>query len=122
MDGREGTRYGRRKLGDKVFEAQQARATSVQSASGVVYGPKKGGPKKAAPATPAVTLEEANLDELAALLEADPALLDRAIELELAEGKPRKGALALFRELEEAKPEPRAAVLELLAQGGEGEE
>lgn len=46
-----------------------------------------------------------NLKELNQVLSERPELLDAAVEFEFKDGEPRKGALRLFVELEEARPE-----------------
>jgi hypothetical protein len=120
------TRYGPRKLGEKQFAEQQARR-SITSASGVVYGSRKGGPAPATtepnPANPFLAAADPNGDgrvtlaELTGRLNEDGSLLDLAIEAEFKDGEPRKGALRLFRGLEEQREGgPRAEVMHLIAQ------
>lgn len=109
------TKYGRRKLDSKAYAEQSAAAAKVASGSegGTVYGSRKAGanPEPTSPDNSFRARADADgngivtLAELEAKLREKPELLDEAISAEFADGKPRKGALVLFRELEQAKGE-----------------
>lgn len=121
--------YGPRKIGDEAFAAQQA-AKKLSAREGVVYGKRKAdnppaptadatqgepGTDEDPPAPPLPKFAELTLDELELLMLEQPALLDEAIKAECADGTPRKGAIALFLEVEDARAEgPRTEVVTLL--------
>lgn len=136
--------YGPRKIGQAEYAKQQELA-ELSSREATVYGSRKRAGAKPEPTEAAVTDEapvtaaETGADEpgqepqepepevldfkamtLAALedaLLADPSRLDEAIRQEVADGNPRKGAVSLFIEAENARAEgPRDAVMNLLRQ------
>lgn len=134
MEDAKPNRYGRRKLGDKLYEEQAAKKTSSGRGS-TVYGERKGGgghtaaPQVTPDASPRPPEENpfianekgdrVTIAELQKILEERPELLDLAIETECQLADPRQGAIRELRKLEGARPEgPRAAVMKLLSQFG----
>lgn len=125
------TLYGPRKLDPDEYAAQQARK-KMTARGGTVYGRRKGDDPPTAQAQPADAEETKepeqakpelpdfralNLDRLEETMLEKPELLDEAIKAELADGKPRKGAIELFLEVEDARAEgPREEVVRLLRQ------
>lgn len=99
VDGREGTRYGKRKIATEPLPKGKQGSTRTMTA-----------PPSDPPREPTGTLP--SIAKLKELLAAKPAQLDAAIEVELKQEKPRKGALILFHEIENDKEEPRADVLD----------
>lgn len=130
------TLYGPRKLGDEAFAKQEEEQTRSHR-DATVYGSRKGDQ----PAAPAKQEEGASsplnpfeatgdedssgyvtLSELEAVLAKRPQLLDAAIEAEFRDGKPRKGAITLFLDLEQQrKGGPRDEVIERLTEPQEEE-
>lgn len=130
------TLYGPRKLSPEAYAKQQEEQTR-SSREATVYGSRKGEGKAPAPdAAETVPGDPDNpfaptgdedssgyvtLAELAKALEKRPLLLDAAIEAEFKGGKPRKGAIELFINLEEQrKGGPREEVIERLTAPVEG--
>jgi hypothetical protein len=123
------TTYGKRKLGAEEYAAQSSKKKAISS-EGVVYGKRKtAGDEPPAPVERNPFLLAAdkdssgyvNLKEMEATLTKQPELLDAAIEAEFRKGTPRKGALALFTEVENGREGgPRSDVIELLAMSGVG--
>lgn len=138
------TEYGKRKLGQKAWEAREA-AKQTRSRDSTVYGKRKAGAKRSPskadttetilvvdgdgrPAEPsanpfvAETGERVTIARLEELLDEHPEYIDLALETELGhEDPPRKGALAHLRSLEGTRPEgPRESVISLLNLADEG--
>lgn len=128
-------RYGPRKIGQEEFERQQA-MKQFEGRQSTVYGPRKGDPSKpvllkhtdpdkdrdrpresAAGANP-FRKEDGDvvtIGRMGELLEENPGLLDVAIETELAQAEPRKGAVELLLKTERARPAgERESVIQLL--------
>lgn len=91
-EGRESTRFGARKI-----ETVKSTPVKGDSRTRTTTDPKveERAPTGTVPAIPA----------LKKLLRETPAQLDAAIEVEMKQEKPRKGALQLFLEIEEGKGE-----------------
>lgn len=125
------TKYGPRKIGDSAFAKQQAEAT-LSKRGATKYGPRKGGGVRAG--DPDNVNDEAGYDEDANtnpfltedgklvsigdakdVLDAEPELLDLAIETEAASGSPRKGAVEHYLKLESERDSgPRDGVVSIL--------
>lgn len=115
-------RYGRKKLDAAAYAAQQEAATR-EGREATRFGPRKIGTEKVAPESKASSPPAApssreptgtlpSIAKLKALLAKSPAQLDAALEVELKQETPRKGALQLFQEVEEGKgDDARADVL-----------
>lgn len=112
-------RYGRRKL-DEAAYAAQLEATTREGREATRFGPRKIGSAKAADTSSEPAKEPSreptgslpSIPKLKELLGKSPAQLDAAIEVEMKQDKPRKGALHLFQEIEEGKgDDARADVL-----------
>lgn len=107
-------RYGRRKLDADAYEAQE-KVKPLEGREGTRYGEKKGAVTPAAasdekktagtPATPPATSSVLSIAKLETALKAKRDLLDSAIQAELRQEVPRKGALELFIEVEKSKGE-----------------
>lgn len=106
-------RYGRKKLDKEAYDAQQEAATR-EGREATRFGSRKIGTVKAAPEGKATGKSEKpdervptgtppSIAKLKELLAKSPAQLDAALEIELKQEKPRKGALQLFQEVEEGK-------------------
>ena len=123
------TLYGKRKLSPAAYAKQQEeRARSGREAT--VYGSRKTGGQAPAAAAPQKAADPGNpfeptgdengsgyvtLSELADVLHKRPQLLDAAIEAEYRGGKPRKGAIELFLDIEaNRKDGPRGEVIDRL--------
>lgn len=115
------TRYGPRKIGEEAFEEQQA-AKVRSSRGGTVYGPRKmegaagGGEVETVATDELPDFDELSIADLEAALAEDPAILDAAIDAELArEDGPRKGGSRVLLAAElEREGGPREEVVELL--------
>lgn len=136
-------RYGPKKIGQEEFERQQA-MKQFEGRQGTVYGkrkgdgadpskvvlkhsnPESGRSRKNAPKESARDEPQGNpfvdekgsvvtISDMGEILEGKPGLLDVAIETELAQPSPRKGAVELLQKTENARPSgARESVLELL--------
>lgn len=115
------TKYGRKKLDEHELTAQTS-SKNFEGRQGTKFGRRKGAIETPAAPTDETTKEKpkvralASVPTLAGALAKKPLLLDRMIEAELAAEKPRKTALQLFldTELERKKPKTRDAVVERL--------
>lgn len=104
-------RYGRKKLDEAAYAAQLEAATR-EGREATRFGRKKidtdkGAASKATepekPETRTPTGSLPSIAKLKELLAKSPAQLDAAMEIELKQDRPRKGALQLFQEVEEGK-------------------
>lgn len=103
-------RYGRRKL-DEAAYAAQLEATTREGREATRFGPRKIGSEKTVETKAAKSEQEPprttgtppSIAKLKDLLAKSPAQLDAALEVEMKQEKPRKGALHLFLEVEEGK-------------------
>lgn len=133
------TRFGRRKMSDDQYADQLDKKSRSINASGVRFGRRKVEPVPAAPVaaaapTPPAEQEKGgesgnpflvndarlSIAKVEAHLVAHPEQLDLAIHTEFdgVHGAPRKGALQLFRDIEEASETPRQRIIALLASAG----
>lgn len=129
-------RYGPRKIGEEEFQRQQA-MKQFEGRQATVYGKRKGDgnakpvllkhtdpdtqrdkPREAAETGNPFRDEKGEVVTIGAMkevLEADPSLLDVAIETELAQSEPRKGAIEFLMKTERARPAgERESVIQLL--------
>lgn len=129
-------RFGRRKLNDAQYLDQQSKKSRSVNASGVRFGKRKGLPEPVAPAAVAPEAGEEkggetgnpflvdggrlSIAKTEARLVEKPGELDLAIHTEFdgVHGAPRKGAVQLFTDIEEAREQPRKRILDLLASAG----
>lgn len=113
-------RYGRKKLDKEAYEQQESEARE-STREGTRFGPRKFATEKAPPVkgkagrtrttekteeTPPAREPTGSLPSIAKLKELlakSPAQLDAALEVEMKQDRPRKGALHLFKEVEEGK-------------------
>lgn len=104
-------RYGRKKLDEAAYLAQQEAATR-EGREATRFGRRKIDGEKTpatasattpAPDTRTPTGSLPSIAKLRELLAKSPAQLDAAMEVEMKQDRPRKGALQLFQEIEEGK-------------------
>lgn len=108
-------RYGKRKLSEEEYAKQTASKVN-EGRQATRYGSRKSdGDTPTVPAIKTGTDQPVvSLAKLRDALERTPKLLDAAIANELSKATPRKGALTLFLETENAKDAPRPAIVSKL--------
>lgn len=107
-------RYGKRKLSEEEY-ARQTAAKVNEGRQATRYGSRKSdGNAPAAPVKTGTDQPVVSLAKLRDALERTPKLLDAAIANELSKATPRKGALTLFLETENAKDTLRPAIVSKL--------
>lgn len=98
---REATRFGSRKFQTEKPAPVKGRGARTRTTGDDPKGDAGNGQEKEPPRTPTGSLP--SIAKLRELLTKSPGQLDAAIEVEMKQEKPRKGALQLFLEVEEGK-------------------
>lgn len=122
LSSREATVYGSRKRAGAQPEPQPEpqpteAAVTDEAVTAAETGADEPGQEQQEPEPEVLDFKAMKLGALEEALLADPSRLDEAIRQEVADGNPRKGAVSLFIEAENARAEgPRDAVMNLLRQ------
>lgn len=137
------TTFGPRKMDPEKYAKQKGAKSRTATSSGVRFGRRKDpavtpaeleqvaeAEEKAAegggaPANPFLVVDGDSVHRLSIakteeLLVAKPELLEQAIatEFQLEHGSPRKGAVQLFKDIEDSREAPRQRILDLLKTAG----
>lgn len=129
------TLYGPRKIGQKAWKEQQAEQ-KFSNRGATVYGTRKGGGGRAGDPQHVATADDdqgatgvtqsgnpflgdddqiVTISTMKEVLEANPELLDLAIETEVEQEEPRVGAIGHLKKLEGERPGgPREGLMQLL--------